>query len=178
MRMFPAAPMLAAVIMLVAVSAMAAPANMDLPMRKSTAGSMPAPARHAQGTTSKPTRVHIDAAWVRAAPPGAMMMAGYMRVYNDGKTPLIFVSAHSEAFGTIELHRTQIKNGVSSMRPASDQIIAPGGSMTLDPGGLHLMLMQPKRALKVGDSVRFQLDFADGSSSVVFAAVSSEAPGK
>lgn len=166
-----------AVTMLVAASAMAGPANMDLPVEKSTAASEPAQARHAKGTTNKPTRVHIDAAWVRAAPPGAMMMAGYMRVHNEGKTPVTFVSAHSDAFGTIELHRTQIEHGVSSMRPANDQIIAPGGSMTLEPGGFHLMLMQPKHALKVGDTVRFELDFADGSSSVVFAAVSAEAPG-
>jgi copper(I)-binding protein len=62
------------------------------------------------------------------------------------------------------------------MRPAGDQTLPAGGGVRFEPGGLHLMLMQPKSALKVGDSVHFLLRFADGSALDVVAPVSVEAP--
>lgn len=120
--------------------------------------------------------VRVESAWVRAAPPGATMLAGYMDLHNDGKTPQRFISAQSDVFGMVELHKTMIVNGVSTMRPAGDQSIPAGGDLRFEPGGLHLMLMQPKRVLKIGDSVRFRLHFADGSVMDVIAVVSAEAP--
>ncbi|MEO7478144.1 MAG: copper chaperone PCu(A)C [Lysobacteraceae bacterium] len=140
---------------------------MTMPMAKLTPASE---------TASKPAQAHVDAAWVRAAPPGAMMMAGYMAIHNHGKTPLRFVSAQCDAFGMVELHQSLIVNGMSTMRAAGEQTIPAGGTLQIQPGGLHLMLMQPKHALKIGDSVRFQLHFADGSSVDVVAPVSTKAP--
>jgi copper(I)-binding protein len=123
-----------------------------------------------------PKGVHVESAWVRAAPPGAMMLAGYMTLRNDGRVPVIFKSAQSDAFGMVELHRTTIVNGVSTMRAAGDQTIAAGGALRIEPGGLHLMLMQARRELKVGDKVHFRLHFADGAALDVVAQVSSDAP--
>jgi copper(I)-binding protein len=120
--------------------------------------------------------VRVDSAWVRAAPPGAVMLAGYMTLHNDGKTPMRFTWAQSDAFGMVELHRTQIVNGVSTMRPAGDQVIPPGGSLPFEPGGFHLMLMQAKRELKVGDQVHFRVHFADGTVLDINAPVSDQAP--
>ena len=120
--------------------------------------------------------VHVESAWVRAAPPGAMMLAGYMSLRNDGKQPTRFEWAQSDVFGMVELHQTLIVNGVSTMRPAGVQTIPAGGTLRIEPGGLHLMLMQPQRALKVGDTVRFRLHFSDGSAIDAVAPVSAEAP--
>ncbi len=104
------------------------------------------------------------------------MMAGYMAIHNDGKTPLRFVSAQCDAFGMVELHQSSIVNGMSTMRAAGEQTIPAGGVLHIQPGGLHLMLMQPKHALKVGDSVRFRLVFSNGSSTDVVAPVTAQAP--
>lgn len=123
------------------------------------------------------TRLRVDGAWVRAAPPGAMMLAGYMVLHNDGDAPVRLVSVQSDAFGTVELHRSLVVNGMETMRPAGEQTIAAGGRMDIRPGGLHLMLMQPRQPLKVGDKVRFHLRFADDSMIEVIASVSAEAPG-
>ncbi|HTA64847.1 MAG TPA: copper chaperone PCu(A)C [Xanthomonadaceae bacterium] len=140
------------------------PAPMTMPMPKPAAVSTVA------------AHAHVDAAWVRAAPPGATMLAGYMVVHNDGKTPLRLVSATSDEFGMVELHRSLIVNGMSTMRPAGEQAILAGGTLKIAPGGLHWMLMQPKRALKVGDRVHFRLDFADGGSTDVGATVAASEP--
>ena len=109
-----------------------------------------------------PKGVHVESAWVRAAPPGGMMLAGYMTLHNDGNAPQRFVSAESDAFGMVELHKSVIVNGLSTMRPAGDQTIPAGGSLRFEPGGLHLMLMQARHELKVGDKVRFRANFVNG----------------
>lgn len=123
-----------------------------------------------------PKDVHAEGAWVRAAPPGADMLAGYLTLRNDGKAPAVVRSADSSAFGRVELHKTTLAGGMNSMRPAGDQAIAPKGVLRLEPGGLHLMLMQPRRPLKEGDSVRFRLHFADGTALVIDAVVATQAP--
>ena len=138
---------------------------------------MKSPQRGPQnGPMTQTKKVRVESAWVRAAPPGAMMLAGYMILRNDGKTPVRFDWAQSDVFGMVELHRTLIVNGVSTMRPAGDQTIPVGGSLRFEPGGLHLMLMQAQHEPKVGDKVRFRLHFADGSTLDVVALVSVEAP--
>lgn len=123
-----------------------------------------------------PKGVHVESAWVRAAPPGAMMLAGYMTLRNDGHVPVVFKLAQSDAFAMVELHRTTVVNGVSTMRAAGNQTIPAGGALRIEPGGLHLMLMQPRHEVKVGDTVRFRLHFADGTALDVVAPVSAEAP--
>ena len=145
---------------------------------KSQAMSMPmAKSAVVPSSTLPPVaHVHVDAAWVRAAPPGSMMLAGYMALRNDDKTPVKFVWAQSDVFGMVELHKTMVVNGVSTMRPAGVQTIPAGGTLRFEPGGLHLMLMQPQRELKIGDRVRFRLHFDDGSARDVIVPVSAEAP--
>ena len=109
------------------------------------------------------TRIRIDDVWVRAAPPGAMMLAGYMTLHNDGDQSVRLLSVDSDAFGMVAAHRTRIENGVSRMRPAGEVAIAAHRSLRFEPGGLHLMLMQERRELKISDKVDFRLHFAGGS---------------
>lgn len=107
--------------------------------------------------------VRVDAAWVRAAPPGTPMLAGYAVLHNTGDAPVRVIGASSEAFGMVEIHRTVEIDGVSRMRPAGALEIAPGGNVTLEPGGLHLMLMRPQRDLAEGGKVKIQLDVSGAS---------------
>lgn len=136
---------------------------------------MPMPAGQASGAHMLAT-VRVDGAWVRAAPPGVDMLAGYMVIHNMGKTPLRLESAESDAFGMVELHRTMMKNGMSTMQPVGAQTIAAGGRLAIAPGGLHWMLMAPRHALEVGDVVHFTLRFANGAVAVAAATVRAQAP--
>jgi copper(I)-binding protein len=122
------------------------------------------------------TTIRADSAWVRAAPPRAMMMAGYMTLHNDGADPARLVSTESDVFGVVEMHRTLVVDNISRMRQVPEVTIPAHQSLRFEPAGMHLMLMQERHELKVGDKVKFRLHFADGSVVDVVAVVGAFAP--
>ncbi len=109
-------------------------------------------------------RLVVDDARIRAAPPGVAMLAGYATLHNTGDAPVMVTGASSPDFGDVSLHESVNQNGVERMRPLGDVSIAPGASVVFAPGGKHFMLMDPKRALKAGDTVKIQISTKPGPS--------------
>lgn len=118
--------------------------------------------------------VEASGAWIRIAPPGAMMLAGYVTLTNSGDAVAELASVHSAAFGSVEVHRTEVVDGISRMRAVPELRIAPGESVTLSPGGMHLMLMQP--AAPLGEHADIVFDWRDGSRSTVAFPLQHDAP--
>jgi copper(I)-binding protein len=113
--------------------------------------------------------VAVSDAWIREAPPGVRMMAGYLKLENTGESPLSLQGAATPLFKSAEIHMTRIEDGVARMRHIPNLALAVGEQVSLEPGGMHLMLMGPNRALKAGDCVEIELDFGNaGSISVQF----------
>ena len=104
----------------------------------------------------------IESPWVRAAPPGAASLAGYLVLRNPCTAPVEVAEVESKDFGMPMIHRTVVEAGVSRMRPAGKLVVAPGESLRFEPGGLHLMLMRPLQPLAEGDIARIRLVLADG----------------
>jgi len=88
--------------------------------------------------------------WLRLPPVQMPMMAGFARIENRCTAPVTIVGVRSPAFAEASLHETRIVGGVSRMRALPELRIAPDGVATLKPGGMHLMLMQPRAPLKPG----------------------------
>jgi periplasmic copper chaperone A len=102
----------------------------------------------------------IDHPWIRATPAGAKVAAGYMTVMNMGTTADRLVGGTSTAAGAFEIHEMAMKDGVMTMRPVAGGLpIEPGKTVTLAPGGYHIMLTGLKAPLKEGDKVTATLDF-------------------
>jgi periplasmic copper chaperone A len=102
----------------------------------------------------------ISQAWSRATPGGAKIGAGYFTIENKGSAADRLVAISSEAAGKVEVHEMAMNNGVMKMRPVDNGLtIEPGKTVTLAPGGYHLMLMDLKAPLKQGDSVPLTLEF-------------------
>ena len=102
----------------------------------------------------------LDHAWARATPAGAKVGGGFFTIKNKGPTPDKLMGASSPAAGKIEVHETAMNNGVATMRPVKGGLsIAPGRSVTLTPGGYHLMMMELKGPLKKGDKLVVTLVF-------------------
>lgn len=100
--------------------------------------------------------------WIRLMPGGMPMQAGFGRIDNRCPMPATIVSASSPAYGSVELHESKMVGGVSRMRAVPELRIAPDGAVVLQPGGLHLMLMQPKSPLKAGSRVAIEFELKDG----------------
>ncbi len=100
--------------------------------------------------------------WVRLPPVSMPMLGGFGRIENDCATPLNIVGASSPAFEDVSLHETSIVDGVSRMRAVPELRIEPDGSAILEPGGLHLMLMQPRAPLEAGSMVVIEFALKDG----------------
>ncbi|HEX9626965.1 MAG TPA: copper chaperone PCu(A)C [Acidiferrobacterales bacterium] len=107
--------------------------------------------------------IQVEDAWIREAPPGAAVLAAYLTLENRGDAERALVGADSPDFGRIEIHATRMKNGMASMEQLKHLKIAARGREALAPGGTHLMLMQPRRALRAGDRVTLTLRFAGGA---------------
>jgi periplasmic copper chaperone A len=105
--------------------------------------------------------------WIRDAPPGAAVRAGYLTLSNDGDTDVALVGATSDAFGAIEMHEMHMTDGVMRMRPVARVVVPAQGSVTLAPGGMHLMMFRPARALAIGDGCEIVLRFESGETIVV-----------
>ena len=106
--------------------------------------------------------VTVRDAWVRETPPGVAVMAGYMELRNNSSRSQVLVAASSSGFEAVMIHRTIVKSGMASMVHASQIELAPNASLRFAPGGYHLMLMNPKHALRAGDRVDITLEFRSG----------------
>lgn len=76
--------------------------------------------------------------------------AAYLRIENKGSEPDRLVEASSERIDAVETHNHVMSNGVASMRPVDGIDVAPGETVILEPGGLHLMLMGMQEKLIEG----------------------------
>jgi copper(I)-binding protein len=105
--------------------------------------------------------IHIGHPWVRSTPNAAPTAAGYLTVTNHGTTPDRLLGGASPDARSIEPHSMSMAGGVMRMRLLPQGFaIAPGATLTLSPGGDHLMLIGPKRPFKVGDHIPATLNFA------------------
>ncbi len=106
--------------------------------------------------------VSVRDAWVREAPPGVSMMAGYMVLQNKTSRPQALVAASSSVFETVMIHRSITKQGMTGMEHTPQIELLPNASLLFAPGGYHLMLLNPKRRLHSGDRVEIVLEFRGG----------------
>jgi periplasmic copper chaperone A len=108
--------------------------------------------------------LQVHESWIREAPPTATVLAAYMVIRNTGNSPARVTAITSPDFDHIELHRTIVESGVARMIPVEKLEIAAGETVSLEPGGMHLMLFNPRRSLRKGDTVTLVIHPADGSS--------------
>jgi copper(I)-binding protein len=135
-------------------------------------GAAPAVAPVVEGAPQ--ATVTVSEARVQPMPPGAPASAAYLTLENTGAAPLRLVRALSPAAVSVELHENIEQNGMMMMRPLSGPLeIAPGATLRLAPGGMHIMLIGIRSPLAEGDKVPLSLLFEDGS---VAQAVASVAP--
>lgn len=100
-------------------------------------------------------QVDVAGAWVRATVPGQMGTGAFMTlIAKDGAR---VVGAESPVAGVVEVHEMKMEGGVMKMRAVEALELPAGKPVELKPGGLHVMLLDLKRPLKVGEKVPLSL---------------------
>ncbi|SEF69290.1 copper chaperone PCu(A)C [Marinobacterium lutimaris] len=108
--------------------------------------------------------VSINDAYARAVPPGQPNSAAFMQITNKGDAALTLTGATTSVAGVAELHTHIQDEGVMRMRRIDGIELPAGESVSLKPGGLHVMLIGLEKNLAAGDKIDLTLEFSDGSS--------------
>ena len=92
--------------------------------------------------------VTFENAWIRSPLPGQSVAAGYCDIVNNGSRAVAIVGFSGADSGTVrvEMHETTDHDGMVRMRPLKSLTIAPNTTVSLAPGGKHLMLFGLQRA--------------------------------
>lgn len=151
------------------------------------------------GTESGAGIVVADA-WARSSPTLATAGAAYMMITNTGggDDALVSVEVADTVAARAELHETRAAGadgmgdtattmsapggGASSTTPMMEMVpvdridVPAGGAALLEPGGLHIMLLELVEPLEEGDDVELTLSFEVAGEMVVTAVVGDGAP--
>jgi periplasmic copper chaperone A len=102
----------------------------------------------------------ITQAWSRATPGGARIAGGYLTIENMGSAPDRLIGGSADVSDKIQVHEMSMNNGVMAMRQLDKGLaIEPGKTVKLAPGGVHLMILNPKSPFRQGDKVPVTLEF-------------------
>jgi len=89
--------------------------------------------------------LEIDQPWTRATPPTAKAGGGFVTITNQGTTPDRLIAVRSAASDKVEIHEMKMDGNVMRMRELDKGVeIPPGATVTLKPGGYHIMFMELK----------------------------------
>lgn len=103
----------------------------------------------------------VGKAWARATPRGAKVGAGYLDIVNGTAAGDVLLSASADAVAEkTEIHEMTHESGVMKMRALADGLPVPAGAtVSLKPGGLHIMFLDLKGPLTAGQTFNLELTF-------------------
>ncbi len=117
----------------------------------------------AGGAESGANGLVVENAWARAIVGGSDRSAGYATITNEGATAVRVIAAETPSAARTEIHETTIVDDVMRMRELEQGLeIEAGQSLTLEPGGLHIMFLEVSAPFGPGDSVPVRLILEDG----------------
>jgi copper(I)-binding protein len=102
----------------------------------------------------------ISDPWARFTPGLVRNSAAYIpKLVNNGRQMDRLVNVSSTIAEKVELHRTIVENNIVKMRHVDGVDLEPGKSVTIKPGGYHIMLKGLYAPLVVGQSFPLKLTF-------------------
>ena len=116
----------------------------------------------------------ISDGFSRATLPNAPVGGGFLTITNKGAADDRLIAATSPAAADVQLHEISMEGDVMKMRELAEGIPVPAGeTVSLQPGGLHLMFMQLTGPLVEGTSFPVTLTFEKAGTVTVELSVAS-----
>lgn len=104
--------------------------------------------------------LEVTQPWIRATPPGAGAGGGFITLTNHGNADDTLIRVTTSITDRVELHTMEMDGDVMRMAPLPGGIEIPAGeSVTLAPGGLHLMFMELASPIVEGQPIPITLEF-------------------
>ena len=95
-------------------------------------------------------------------PPNPEVASAYLVIENGSDVDDELVGASTDVAGAVEIHHTVEDGDGRSMMEEVERLAVPAGAtVTLEPGGLHLMLLQVSEELQIDDTFDLELDFSE-----------------
>ncbi|WP_234685856.1 copper chaperone PCu(A)C [Bradyrhizobium monzae] len=111
-------------------------------------------------TRADPAGIVVGQAWSRATPKGANVAGGYLTIENRGAAPDRLLSATSPAAAKVEIHQMTMQDGIMTMRQLDEGlVIPPDATVTLAPGGEHIMFVGLAAPFEEGQRIPVSLIF-------------------
>lgn len=124
------------------------------------------------GCSSAAATPAVSGAWVRPSMGSDQPAAAYLTIANASGQSDALLGASAPGAASVEIHQTSTgMNGMTGMAPVSRLEIPAGGTVTLAPGGTHLMIMGLATPLQVGGTLELRLVFEHAGTVVVRAEV-------
>jgi periplasmic copper chaperone A len=111
----------------------------------------------AGGAMGQTGQLEVKTPWARATPGHTENGAAYLTIVSPTADRLI--AASSPVAKKVELHTMSMQGDVMRMRPLAAIDIPAGQTVTLNPGGMHIMLLGLTQPLREGQSFPLRLSF-------------------
>jgi periplasmic copper chaperone A len=104
--------------------------------------------------------ISVSDAWARATMPGQPVSGAYMKIQSDADARL--VSASSPSVPRVEVHEMKMDGDVMRMREVKAIELPKGKTVSLEPGGFHIMLMNLQKPIAAGEIIPLTLVVESG----------------
>lgn len=104
--------------------------------------------------------ISVEGPFARASAGMAQTGAAFMTLKNTSATADQLTAASTPVAATAELHNHIKEGDIVRMRQVDSIEVPAGGTVALQPGGLHLMLIGLKQPLREGETFPLTLTFA------------------
>ena len=103
--------------------------------------------------------ITIQHAWARVTPPKATVGHAFLTIVNTSGQTDHLLSATADIAHSAQISGIRFADNVMHIRPLVNLDIPPGSSVQFKPGSYHVMLMNIKKPLAVGDTFNGTLTF-------------------
>lgn len=114
----------------------------------------------------------VEAPWVRGTVSGQKASGAFMEL-KSARGGFI-VGAASPVAAVTEIHEMKVEDGVMKMRAVPRLAVPAGQTVSLSPGGYHIMLLNLGKQLVSGESIPISLRFEGADGAVENVEVSAE----
>ena len=119
-------------------------------------------------------QIEVAQPWAR--PSAVNTGAAYFRLTNKGASDDALIGVASDVAAKVELHSMTMDDNIMRMRKEDSLALPAGKSVSVEPGGLHIMLIGLKKPLVEGETFPMHLTFEKAGGVDVTVHVQTKAP--